>query len=156
MTKPRWLDDEEQLAWRAIVDGFTHLVREIERPVQEASGLNGDDYAMLVYLSEAADHSARMIELAECSGLPSGQVTYRVDRLVKLGFVERKRSETDRRGSIAALTPNGLEAFTAAAAVHVDAVRTNFLDNLTRPELLALADLMRQASRPAIANPTEP
>ena len=144
MTGTRWLDDDEQAAWRAIVDGFWHLLREVERPVLEATGLNSADYAMLVHLSESPQRSARMSDLAGCSGLPSGQVTYRVDRLVKLGFLERRASETDRRGSEAVLTDDGLDAFTAAAAIHVEAVRGAFLDHVTRDELRLLGTVMKK------------
>ncbi len=143
MTEVRWLDDEEQHAWRAIVDGLLHYVQHVDRPVKEATGLTSEDYAMLVHLSESPGRGAPMGELADCSGLPTGQVTYRVDRLVKLGYLERRPNEADRRSMIAVLTNDGLEAFTAAAAVHVEAVRTAFLDHLTREELLALAESLR-------------
>lgn len=89
-----------------------------------------------------------MSDLADCSGLPSGQVTYRVDRLVKLGFLVRRPSETDRRGNEAVLTDDGLEAFRTAATVHVEAVRTAFLDHVTRDELLLLGTLMRNVVKP--------
>jgi DNA-binding MarR family transcriptional regulator len=144
MTQTRWLDDEEQSAWRAIIDGYLHLLREVERPVQDATGLNSADYAMLVHLSETPQRRARMSELATCSGLPSGQVTYRVDRLVKLGFLERRPSATDRRGSEAVLTEYGFEAFSAAAAIHVEAVRRAFLDHVTRDELRLLGTVMKK------------
>ena len=144
MTETRWLDGDEQSAWRAIVDGFWYLQREVERPVQEATGLNSADYAMLVHLSESPHRSARMSDLATCSGLPSGQVTYRVDRLVKLGYLKRRPSETDRRGSEAVLTDGGFEAFSAAAALHVEAVRSAFLDHVTRDELQQLGSVMKK------------
>jgi len=146
MAATRWLDEEEQLAWRAIVDGFHHLMQSIDGPVRDATELTAPDYAMLVRLSEAPERSARMSELAECSGLPSGQVTYRVDRLVKLGYLERRPSETDRRGSVAILTEQGLATFDEAAAIHVEAVRSSFLDNLTRAELVQLGALMKKAT----------
>lgn len=148
MAHVRWLDDDEQRAWRAVVDGYWHLMRSVERPMHDATGLNAADYAMLVRLSESPGRSARMGELAECSGLPSGQVTYRVGRLVKLGFVERRASSTDRRGAEAVLTDQGLAAFGEAAAVHVDTVRRSFLDRLTRDELLQLGELMRKVTPP--------
>ena len=148
MTEVQWLDDEEQSAWRAIVDGWLHLLSEVARPVQDATGLSSTDYAMLVYLSESPQRSARMSDLADCSGLPSGQVTYRVDRLVKLGFLERRPSEIDRRGTEAVLTDDGLAAFGAAAVVHVEAVRSAFLDHVTRDELLLLGTLMTKATEP--------
>lgn len=146
MSDVRWLDDEEQAAWRAIVDGYFHLLRAVDGPVQIATGLTSDDYAMLVYLSETPQRSARMSELADCSGLPSGQVTYRVNRLVGMGFLERRTSESDRRVIEAVVTDEGLEAFGAAAAIHVEAVRSSFLDHLTRQELLLLAALMSKAA----------
>lgn len=136
--------DEEQTAWRGVVGGYKHLMQEINRPVQEATGLSSADYAMLVHLSESDELSARMSELAACSGLPSGQVTYRVDRLVKLGFLARRPTPDDGRGAEAVMTEDGLVAFNAAAAVHVGAVREVFLERLTRDELVLLGGLMRR------------
>lgn len=146
MSETQWLDDEEQDAWRAVVDVYWHLQEHVHRPVQEASDLSPTDYAMLVHLSETPTRSARMSDLAECSRLPSGQVTYRVDRLIKLGFLERRISGTDGRSREAALTEAGLDAFHSAAAIHVDAVRKRLLDNLTRAELLLLGSLMKKAT----------
>lgn len=146
MSEVRWLDDEEQLAWRAFVDGYWHLMHVVNRPVQDATGLTADDYAMLVRLSESPGRSARMSELAECSGLPSGQVTYRVNRLVELGFLKRQPSQFDRRGAEAVLTNDGLAIFDKAAAIHVNAVRTAFLDRLTRDELMTLGELVTKAT----------
>lgn len=146
MAEVRWLDDEEQSAWRAVVDGYWHLMRSVDRPVLEATGLSADDYAMLVYLSESPGRSARMSELAQCSGLPSGQVTYRVGRLVRLGFLERQASEIDGRGAEAVLTDDGLATFRRAAAIHVTAVREAFLDQLSRRELMELGASMKKAT----------
>jgi DNA-binding MarR family transcriptional regulator len=46
-------------------------------------------------------------ELAGTTMVTSGAVTKRVDRLVKQGLVERTVSETDGRGRVIALTPEG-------------------------------------------------
>jgi DNA-binding MarR family transcriptional regulator len=138
----QWLDDEEQRAWRSFVGALRHVRMNVDRPVQDETGLSSIDYSVLVYLSESPDRQARMSELADFAVVSSSQLTYRVDRLVKLGYLERRPCPTDRRGSIAVLTDPGLAAFEQAAAVHVATVRLAFLDRLTRDELLTVGRLL--------------
>jgi DNA-binding MarR family transcriptional regulator len=86
---------------------------------------------------------------------PSG-LTRRLDGLVRDGLVERHACPSDRRGSLAVLTPTGLTALERAAPTHVTGVRRYLIDRLEREQLLdltaafasirdALDDAQRQA-----------
>lgn len=134
----RWLDDEEQAAWRRFVSGSTVFFRELERRLLDHHDLSMDDYAILVLLSEAPDRRVRMSELASSAILPRPQVTYRISRLEDRGIVERRPCETDARGTWAQLTDAGVELLDAAARRHVGNVRALLLDHLDRAEFLAV------------------
>jgi DNA-binding MarR family transcriptional regulator len=71
-------------------------------------GLTGRQYTILAVLS--SDKPPSQSELAGVCGLLPAQVVPVIDELERRGLVERKRSETDRRRSVVALTPAGTEA----------------------------------------------
>lgn len=136
----RWLDDDEQAAWRRFVSGSTVFFRELDRRLQQAHDLSLDDYAILVLLSEAPDRRVRMSELASSAILPRPQVTYRVSRLENRGVVVRRPCEEDARGTWAELTDDGFALLAAAARHHVANVRALLLDHLDRDEFLRVGE----------------
>jgi DNA-binding MarR family transcriptional regulator len=153
MTDTAWLDDEEQEAWRSYIEATVRVRRECESELQAATDLSEDDYGTMVMLSEAEGRSARMVDVAAFLGTSPSRVTYRIDRLVKMGYVRRDTCPSDRRGSLAVLTDEGFAALAEAAPVHVDSVRRHLLDHISRDDLFELgrilgpvADLHRQES----------
>jgi DNA-binding MarR family transcriptional regulator len=95
-----------------LVVGRIHRVAELLdqelRPVFAEAGLGNGDFDVLASLRRAgAPYKLTPTELAGTTMVTSGAVTKRVDRLVKQGLVERTVSETDGRGRVVALTPEG-------------------------------------------------
>jgi DNA-binding MarR family transcriptional regulator len=86
-------------------------------------GLTLADYEVLVHLSEAPDQQLRMAELADLALMSRSRLTYRVDRLVRKGLVDRRPCETDRRGAFAVITAEGQDLLRRAAPIHVLGVR---------------------------------
>jgi DNA-binding MarR family transcriptional regulator len=72
---------------------------------------------------------------------PSG-LTSRLDRLEKLGFIERKPSPADRRSLLVVLTPAGKRAVDDAVTAHV-ANETRMLAALSAAERKALDQALR-------------
>lgn len=142
--EPRWLDDDEQHAWRQLISGTTRLDRELEHRLLEAHDLSLDDYAILVLLSESPGRALRMSQVAEQSIIARPHVTYRITRLEQRGIVERRPCEGDARGVEAHLTDVGFAVLAAAARDHVRSVRELVLDPLTREEFLALGATMNK------------
>ena len=105
---------------------------------QTIEGYEGD-YEVLVNLSEAPDHSLRMSDLAGRLRLSPSGITRRIDGLVRSGYVERRACPTDRRGSNAVLTGEGVAALERAAPTHVRGVREHFIDRLSATQLANLA-----------------
>lgn len=140
--EPRWLDQDEQHAWRQLISGMTVLERELEHRLLDAHDLSLDDYAILVLLSEAPGRRLRMSHLADQSIIARSHVTYRITRLEQRGIVERVPCQGDARGVEARLTDAGMAVLEAAASDHVRSVRAFVLDPLSRQEFLALGAAM--------------
>ena len=133
----RWLDADEQQAWRGIIRGTRHLIARIDSDLKPL-GLSGEDYALLVALAEADDGRLRMAELAETSAQSRSRLSHHVGRLEKRGLVVRESCQEDRRGQWAMLTPEGQDLLASAAPHHVAGVREHLIDHLTREELVML------------------
>ncbi|MDE3086651.1 MAG: MarR family transcriptional regulator [Acidobacteriota bacterium] len=139
MAQRPWLDDVEMRAWRSLLGAHRRLLHRLDAELQATQGMSVADYGVLVELSEAESGQMRMSELAERMLLSPSGLTRRLDTLVRSGLVERVRCPTDRRGAFAVLTAAGRERLARAAPDHVDQVRRNFVDRLSRQQLVTLA-----------------
>jgi DNA-binding MarR family transcriptional regulator len=137
----RWLDKEEQTAWRAYLDGTRLLFQALDRQLTADAALSLTDYELLVRLSEAPDGTLRMRELADATLSTRSGVTRAVTRAERAGWVRRVECEDDRRGMNAELTEAGRAKLEAAAPGHVQAVRKNLLDLLSPQQLDRLTEI---------------
>ena len=133
----RWLDEREQELWRGWIAASMLLPDRLSRDLQEQHGLTGTDYQILVELSESAERRMRMSTLADRTLLSRSRLSHQVDRMAKAGLVERQECEQDGRGMFAVLTDHGWQTIVKAAPDHVESVRRNLLDRLTREEFEA-------------------
>lgn len=140
--EPRWLDELEMRAWRALLRAQALLTNRLDAELAADAGLALADYEVLVFLSEAPGHRLRMSELAGAVLVTRSGLTRRVDRLAAEGLVARERCPEDRRGAFAVLTPAGERCLAEVAPVHLRGVREHFVDRLTRKQLTALADAL--------------
>src|SRR5919108_6651958 len=116
----RWLTSAEQRAWRAYV-AATHLLEDaIDRQLQQDAGMPHLYYSILANLSETPERRLRMTDLAERLKITRSRLTYAVARLEKDGLVRREECRWDKRGSIAALTDEGMAVLESAAPGHVE------------------------------------
>jgi DNA-binding MarR family transcriptional regulator len=131
-----WLDDQQQRAWRTLINVHGRLLSQLDAELEGAHDLSLPDYEVLVHLSEAPGVSLRMAELAERLLLSPSGLTRRLDGLVREGLVERRACPSDRRGTLAVLTSAGLERLKEAAPTHVAGVRRYVIDPLSRDQLI--------------------
>jgi DNA-binding MarR family transcriptional regulator len=131
----RWLTPEEQRAWRAYLESTKVLFDALDRRLQRAADMPHAYYEILVRLSEAADRSMRMSELAEITRSSRSRLSHATARLEERGWVSRANCETDRRGQIATLTDEGFRVLAEAAPDHVETVRHYVIDGLTTEQL---------------------
>lgn len=137
----RWLDEDEQVAWRRFLFGVNRLLEDLDDSLQEHHQIPLTDYEILVFLSEAPHRRLRMSELADQVLVSRSRLTYRVDRLVERGLVIRSRVADDRRGLFAELTEAGMELLSEAARTHVEDVRTRLIDHIEPEQLEAFSEL---------------
>lgn len=137
----RWLEAEEQRAWRAYLTATQLLHAQLDRELQRDSGIPHAYYEILVRLSEAPDRTLRMSDLAEAADSSRSRLSHAVARLEEAGWVRRESCPTDRRGSFARLTEEGFAALAAAAPAHVASVRRHLIDRLTPAQIGQLREI---------------
>jgi DNA-binding MarR family transcriptional regulator len=95
-----------------VLDRVSRLLRQIAaRELSETCGLSLLQVQALHSLRQSGSE-LEMSSLAGLTGLPASSVTSIVDRLVKLGLVERRQSDVDRRSVLARITPAGDDVMT--------------------------------------------
>jgi len=145
----RWLDDQEMRIWRAFLEAGGRVVHELDQALKCDASMSFDDYEILVFLSEAADHRLRMSDLSKRLMYSQSRLSQRVDRLVARGWVRRERCPEDRRGTFAALTDEGLAAIEAAAPAHLRDVRALLIDVIDPEERAVVADVLERVATAA-------
>ncbi|GAB2919544.1 MarR family transcriptional regulator [Rhodococcus aerolatus] len=135
---PRWLDDDEQRAWRAYIGGSQRLLEVLNRELVSSHGLSFADYRILVLLTEAPGGSLRMSELAEGLVSSRSRLTHQIRRMEADGLVRRENCESDGRGVLAVLTDAGHARLAEIAPTHVAGVRTHLVDLLDDADRAAL------------------
>lgn len=134
----RWLDQDEQRAWRAFLAAVSTVQAGLDAQLQADAGMPHGYYELLVRLSEAPERALRMSALAEATGSSRSRLSHAVGQLERLGWVRREPCPTDRRGQVAVLTEQGQQALAVAAPGHVEAVRRLLLDRLSPAQLRQL------------------
>src|SRR5947209_10159292 len=119
----QWLTDDEQRAWRGLVQMTSRLDARLNRELQQSSGLSLADYDVLVLLTEAPDGRLRMFELVADLRWEQSRLSHHIARMQRRGLVAREECTTDKRGAVVVLTDAGRDAIERAAPGHVDTVR---------------------------------
>jgi DNA-binding MarR family transcriptional regulator len=139
--EPRWLDAEEQTAWRAWLYSSLLLQDRLDRELTRETGISHAYYEILVQLSEAPGRMLRMSQLADQSLSSRSRLSHAVSRLEERGWVRRQVCAEDGRGQLAVMTDEGFAALEAAAPVHVESVRTHLFDQLSPEQVAAMRDI---------------
>src|SRR5215213_2421746 len=138
--EPRWLDADEQRAWRAWLYSAQLLLDRLDRELTHETGISHAYYEILVALSETEGRMLRMSELADRCLSSRSRLSHAVSRLEERGWVRRQVCEEDGRGQLAVLTDDGFEALEAAAPIHVESVRRHLFDQLTPDQVQHMRD----------------
>ena len=100
---------------------------------------------MLFYID--TPHSSKgphpVQKISETLSIPSGSITYVVDKLEKKGLVERQPLPNDRRASNVVLTEEGKQLFDEIFPQHVDTISQN-LSFISNDEKEQLIDLLKR------------
>ncbi|GAY09169.1 MarR family winged helix-turn-helix transcriptional regulator [Pseudonocardia sp. N23] len=143
----QWLDDDEMRFWRTFVITATLLESRLNHDLNETQGISHSDYTILVFLSEAPDQKLRMSTLAELMASSKSRLSHQVARMEKAGLVTRQECDSDGRGVLAVMLPEGRELLERAAPTHVTGVRRHVISRLSRAEQTAFADALERIQR---------
>lgn len=139
MDQTRWLDDDQQHAWRRLAAVILKLPSELEAQLQRDAGMSHFEYWVVALLSEASDRNLRLSQLAAQANASLSRLSHVITRLEQRGWVTRRPCPEDARATLAVLTDAGFEAVVAAAPGHVDAVRRFVFDGLDPADVHDLA-----------------
>jgi DNA-binding MarR family transcriptional regulator len=133
----RWLDADEDRAWRAVRRLITVLPSRLARDLNQL-GLSTADYEVLSTLSEKPGRRWGLKDFADKMQWSRSRLSHHAARMESRGLIEREPDPTDARGSIYHLTDEGFAILSEVAPGHLDSVRDRFLDHLTAEDLAAL------------------
>ncbi|MGP4012641.1 MarR family winged helix-turn-helix transcriptional regulator [Streptomyces sp. 4N124] len=142
----RWLTPEEQRAWRAYIGAVLLVEDALDRQLQQEAGMPHMYYSILATLSETEERKLRMTDLAARLKITRSRLTYAVTRLEKDGLVRRENCRWDKRGSIAALTDEGMTVLERAAPGHVETVRALLFDRLTPEQVGQMEEIFSKVA----------
>jgi DNA-binding MarR family transcriptional regulator len=145
VSKAQWLDKDQQAAWRRLLAMYQLLQDALDRQLQRDAGLPHTYYIILAMLSEAPGRQLRMTDLAQTVQSSQSRMSHAIARLEERGWVRREQCPSDKRGQNAILTDEGLAVLAAAAPGHVQAVRENLFDLLTREQVGQLTEICEAA-----------
>lgn len=132
--EPRWLDAEERQTWLSLGAMLINLQNALEAQMQRDAGISHFEYQVLAGLSESADHTRRMSELAVLANGSLSRLSHVVKRLERQGWVRRLPDPDDGRYTLAVLTAEGWDKVVTAAPGHVEEVRRLVFDPLTQAQ----------------------
>lgn len=135
----RWLDEDEQRAWRGFLDVQAGLRARLHRELQMSSGLSLPDYDVLVHLTDVPEGRLRAFELGDGLQWEKSRLSKQVARMAKRGLVVREHCPEDRRGAYVAVTAQGRLAIEEAAPAHVELVRRLVFDELSAAQVRTLS-----------------
>lgn len=144
--EPKWLNPDEDRAWRAFVFAQRQLVARLNRSLQEM-GLSGPDYDVLVVLSAVAGNRMRARDLSLALDWEKSRLSHQLRRMQQDGLISRELNPDDARSTVVALLPAGRAAIERAAPRHVEDVRRHFIDLFTPAELATIATLNERIMR---------
>lgn len=138
------MNPDERQAWRRFRSVNIRLLEHLDQELQRRSRLSLTDFEILTVLAESTHQRARMSEVADRVMVSRSRLTYRIDRLERLGLVRREECQVDRRGLFAQLTDEGLETITTATPGHLADIRAWFMNSMDTDELTRMDAVMRR------------
>ena len=132
-------------SWQALLRAHATLLRQLEKDLEEETGLALADFDVLAQLALAGGE-LRMTELADRALISRSGMTRRVARLVEEGLVRRAHAGGDARGVVVALTDAGMARLTETAPVHARGIADLFVAKLNDQELADLKSALEKVT----------
>ncbi|MGO4547329.1 MarR family winged helix-turn-helix transcriptional regulator [Paenibacillus sp. 2TAB23] len=133
-------DDQNQLDLRLfrIWHKATKALHDNIRKDMENYGVSQEHFMILELLYSKGPQPIQKI--SEKFSIPSGSITYVIDKLEKKGYVRREPSATDRRGSNVKLTEEGQVLFDEIFPKHAAVIsrHLNVIEKADKEQLIVL------------------
>ncbi|GGI17857.1 MarR family winged helix-turn-helix transcriptional regulator [Gottfriedia solisilvae] len=126
--------------FRIWVKASQAVMNNVRRDI-ESKGISPENFMILELLYNKGPHPIQQI--SEIFSIPTGSITYVVDKLEKNEFVNRIPSPTDRRASLIVLTEKGKDLFDNIFPSHVETISQN-LSFITDDEKLIMIQLLKK------------
>jgi DNA-binding MarR family transcriptional regulator len=146
MPKPGPLTPTEEVLWRAINRIMVALPRALDADLIHATGLTLNEYATLMFLSEAPNRELRMADLAAATALSASRITRLVDNLQSRKFVTKRPCAEDGRGNVASLTRQGFAKLESAYPDHLASARRRVIDHIDPAALKPAAEALEKVA----------
>ena len=141
----RWLNDVEMQTWLNLAAVMMWLPAALDAQLRREAGLSHFEYQVLAMLSQSAQRSARMSDIAaRANGTPS-RLSHVVARLEERGWITRTPGEG--RAVLASLTDAGWDKLVATAPGHVRTVRSYVFDQLSDKQVRELGIATKHISK---------
>jgi DNA-binding MarR family transcriptional regulator len=140
----QWLNADERAAWLALLSTTTMLPAALDAALLREAKLSLFDYNVLAMLSEAADRTLPMSELAARTSASLSRLSHVVKKLEGRSLVARCAHAEDARVTAASITPEGVELVVRTAPLHVAHVRELVFDRLDAADVADLARIGRK------------
>ncbi|WP_257458872.1 MarR family winged helix-turn-helix transcriptional regulator [Archangium lipolyticum] len=125
-----------------LLEAAHRIAQERLNPLFAEYGLQPGEFDVLATLRRSgAPYELTPTALYDAAMISSGSMTNRIDRLEKAGLVKRRPHPTDRRGTLVALAPKGLDVIERAIGPHVRNQQM-ILSVLTKSEQEQLSNLL--------------
>ncbi len=127
-----------------VVDLFTKILEQITFTIEDLS-IDGYQMGRSIFIIHfiGMHKDCSLKDIYDNTKFPASTSSRRVDELVKEEFVERRRSDEDRREIVLQLTPKGNKAFNLFRD-HRIKVMKQFLQTFTKNEVQGFVKVLRK------------
>jgi DNA-binding MarR family transcriptional regulator len=135
------MNDLDSQAWRAFHKIGTSLLPHLSRQITNHSGISGAEYVVLLTLSELADRSISLNQLATELGWEISRMSHQIKRMEENGFVKKTRSGNDHRSFNVSITQAGKKIIKAAVPLQSLEINHCFSSTLTSQQKKTLIEI---------------
>jgi DNA-binding MarR family transcriptional regulator len=146
-----FLSEEEERAWRALLETHAALVRALDARLLADHNMQLGTLEALMQIAHADHGSLSVSELAERIGLSPSRTSRLAIDLERQGVVERQRDAADSRSTRIAATQAGRDRLLQAAPAYFSTIREHLFAGLSERDIKQLARILgrMQARQPA-------
>jgi DNA-binding MarR family transcriptional regulator len=135
-------DNERLKIFGKFLRAHQQVAEALNKDLMDERGLALSWYDVLLQLSSTPEGRLRLQDLAERVLYSRSGLTRLIDRMEAAGLVKRQPCSQDKRGTYAALTPEGRRAFRRAASTHLRGIEEHFFAHLSEEQIAAVRRAM--------------